>query len=330
MRTHAAPIGLVLLLVAIAASGCGSGAQIARAQAQAISITDTTALTPSDLSGGRVTPAQAKLLLDKAGQTAAGATTTVLSETAPLTETAAPTLPLAATATGIIGATSAPTATSEPTAVEVATATAVPTSAPTATAVPTAVPTSVPTATTRPTATALPTPAPTPAPTAAPAPAAPAALAPPDRLVAPTIGLDTKVLTVGWHEVKNTNGTTDLEWDVATFAAGWHKTSAPPGQVGNTVIAGHSDIEGEVFKNLAQLKVGDPITIFAGGREFDYKVTDTFIVQEKDVPMEQRLQNARWIGPFPDNRLTMLTCWPPNNNTHRAFVIARPVASSGH
>ena len=72
------------------------------------------------------------------------------------------------------------------------------------------------------------------------------------------------------------------------------------------------------------------ITVFAGGRVFDYKVTDTFIVQEKDVPMAQRLQNARWIGAFPDDRITMLTCWPPNNNTHRAFVIAKPVQGAGH
>jgi len=160
--------------------------------------------------------------------------------------------------------------------------------------------------------------------------AADQALASPERLVAPSIGLDVKVVTVGWHEVKNTDGTTDLEWDVASHAAGWHKTSVLPGQIGNTVIAGHSNIEGEVFLHLAELKVGDPIAVFAGGREFDYKVTDTFIVLEKNAPMEQRLENARWIGPFPDARLTLLTCWPPNNNTHRAFVIAKPVQGGVH
>ena len=155
------------------------------------------------------------------------------------------------------------------------------------------------------------------------------ALAAPDRLVAPSIGLDVQVVTVGWHTVPNASGATDLEWDVATYAAGWHRTSALPGQIGNTVIAGHSNIEGEVFEHLAELKVGDPITVFAGSRQFDYKVTDTFVVLEKDAPMEQRLQNARWIGPFPDARLTLLTCWPPNNNTHRAFVIAKPVEGAG-
>jgi sortase A len=42
------------------------------------------------------------------------------------------------------------------------------------------------------------------------------------------------------------------------------------------------------------------------------------------VSEEKRLENARWIGPFPDERLTLVTCWPYTNNTHRVIVIAKP------
>jgi sortase A len=149
--------------------------------------------------------------------------------------------------------------------------------------------------------------------------------APPDRIVASSIGLDAPVVTVGWHPEKNADGTTELIWDVASHAAGWHKTSAMPGQNGNVVVAGHSDIDGEVFLHLADLKVGDSIRLYAEGREFEYRVEQRFVVQETGVSMDQRIANARWIGPFPDARLTLLTCWPPGNNTHRVFVIAKPV-----
>jgi LPXTG-site transpeptidase (sortase) family protein len=38
-----------------------------------------------------------------------------------------------------------------------------------------------------------------------------------------------------------------------------------------------------------------------------------------------RQANARWIGPFNDERLTLVTCWPYTNNTHRVIVVAKPV-----
>lgn len=197
---------------------------------------------------------------------------------------------------------------------------------PTMTASPTATSTATPepTATLEPTATATPRPTMTPQPTATPRPTAAPQLAAPDHISAPTIGLDAKVVTVGWHEVLDGDGKSHTEWDVASYAAGWHKNSAKPGQVGNVVLSGHNNIEGEVFRNLEKFQVGDRITLYVGGRTFDYYVTDKFAVLDKDVPYEQRVQNARWIGQFADERLTLVSCWPPTNNTHRMFVIAKP------
>jgi LPXTG-site transpeptidase (sortase) family protein len=149
--------------------------------------------------------------------------------------------------------------------------------------------------------------------------------APPERIVAPSIGLDSKIVPVGWHEVTNPDGSKTEEWDVASYAVSWHKTSAKLGQVGNTVLTCHNNIEGEVFRHLEDFHIGDPITIYAGQRALKYVVTDKFIVQETGVPYAQRLENAKWIGPFRDERITLISCWPYTGNSHRIFIIAKPV-----
>jgi sortase A len=194
--------------------------------------------------------------------------------------------------------------------------------APTETPVPTAPPTATPTSTPSATATARPSATPTqpPAPTAAPVPPEP------DRIVIPAIKMDAKIIPVGWHEVKGPNGQVGLEWDVAAYAAGWHQNSARPGEMGNMVLSGHHNIDGEVFRYTVNLKNGDQIIVYAGGRKFVYSVVDHFILPELNVSYQQRVDNAKWIGEFPDERLTLVTCWPYTNNTHRAFVVAKPVA----
>ena len=157
---------------------------------------------------------------------------------------------------------------------------------------------------------------------AASAAATSAALAP-DRIVAPAIHLDTRVVPVGWRVVQTADGPTS-EWIVASYAAGWHINSARPGEVGNTVISGHNNMEGEVFRYLVDLKPGDEVTLYSGEQAYRYVVTEKFILPDKYVSQQQREENARWIGSFPDERLTMVTCWPYTNNTHRVIVIARP------
>lgn len=163
------------------------------------------------------------------------------------------------------------------------------------------------------------TPTPTPAPTLDPASLVP------NRLVIPAINLDAPVVEVGWetHEV---NGETVGVWIVPdSFAAGWHKISAPPGQVGNTVLNGHHNINGEVFRDLINLEPGDEIIIYAGETQYYYSVTERHLLEEKGQPIEVRMQNAQWIMPTEDERLTMVTCWPYTNNTHRLVVVAMPM-----
>jgi len=193
---------------------------------------------------------------------------------------------------------------------------------------PTAIPTPSPTAPAggaSPTPTAVPsTPAPSPTPTATPIPQ------PPTRIVAPAIKLDAPVVAMGWKMVEY-NGEQVAEWDVPKDAAGWHIDSAMAGQVGNTVLSGHHNIEGKVFRYVVDLEIGDEIVLYAGDRSFAYTVTEKYILKEAGMPWAVRHKNAQWIAPTADERLTLVTCWPYEwpGNTHRVVVVAKPKPDPG-
>lgn len=96
-----------------------------------------------------------------------------------------------------------------------------------------------------------------------------------------------------------------------------------PGHGDNIVLSGHHNLGAEVFRNLVNLKKGDEIILQADGHDYRYKVTDHFILPERGVSEEQRQQNARWIMSTTDERLTLVTCWPYNDNSHRLIVVAQ-------
>ncbi len=199
------------------------------------------------------------------------------------------------------------------------------TAVPTATPLPTLTPTPIPA-----TPTAIPTMVPTAVPTviptvtAPPPPPPPAAPAVPTRLVIPAIGLDVPILEMGWTIIQQ-DGQPVSQWDVPNWrAAGWLKISAPLGVVGNTVLEGHQNEDGRVFEYLEYLKQGDAIQVYAGAEVHNYIVTIRTIVAEKDQPLEVRYENAKWIAATNDERLTLITCYPHNDNTHRLILVAYP------
>lgn len=171
------------------------------------------------------------------------------------------------------------------------------------------------------------TPEATPEPTLTPSPTPtpdPASLIP-GRLLIPVIGLDAPVVVVGW-DTKEVNGQLVSNWIVPdAFAAGWHTTSALPGNPGNTVLNGHHNIHGEVFRNLEDLQAGDEIVIHTGRTVHYYSVTERHVLEEKNQPPEVREKNAQFVLPTEDERLTLVTCWPYTNNTHRLIIVALPV-----
>ncbi len=147
----------------------------------------------------------------------------------------------------------------------------------------------------------------------------------PERLEIPAIKVDTPVIPVGWQQITLADGSKKSVWEVADYAAGWHKNSALPGSSGNVVISGHNNIKGAVFRKLYTLEAGDTVTVWAGGRQFTYRVDEVMILPEVGATPEQRRQNAQWIQPFDDSRLTLVSCWPETSNTHRVIVVAHLV-----
>jgi LPXTG-site transpeptidase (sortase) family protein len=146
----------------------------------------------------------------------------------------------------------------------------------------------------------------------------------PDRIVIPQIGLDAPVVLAPIEWVK-LNGVTYEQWEAPkTFAAGWQEGSAAPGQAGNFVLIGHHNIDGKVFGHLVDLKEGDAVAVYSGTRLFGYYIRRIILLEEREASLLQRQENAMWIRPTADERLTLVTCWPPESNTYRLIIVAQP------
>jgi sortase A len=148
----------------------------------------------------------------------------------------------------------------------------------------------------------------------------------PSRLVISSIDLDSHIIPVGWKPVV-VDGKTYGQWETAVDLVGWHNLSARLGSVGNTVLAGHSDVHAQVFKRLEEVNLNDVIVVFSGEQAHQYLISEKFLVKEKGASLEERINNARWITTTEDERLTLITCALPGA-THRLIIIAQPVPAA--
>ncbi len=163
-------------------------------------------------------------------------------------------------------------------------------------------------------------PTPTPEPTPTPRPKMP----PPTRIQIPSVGIDAPVVEVG-YKIVEIQGVKVIEWEVAEYAAGHHNTSANPGEGGNIVITGHNDWKGEVFRTLEHVKLGDEVILTSDAGIFRYRVVEIHYRKEVGVPLEERIATGRFLDPMPEERVTLVTCWPYGIDDHRIIVIAKPV-----
>ncbi|MBN1483954.1 MAG: sortase [Chloroflexia bacterium] len=125
----------------------------------------------------------------------------------------------------------------------------------------------------------------------------------PSRLVVPRIQLDTPVVEVTIQ---------DGIWQVAEYAAGYHRGTARPGAIGNTVISGHNGMHGAVFRRLHELDSGDEVLLYAGRRLYRYVVEGRQSVWPYQVEV---------MAQTPTPILTLITCTA--YDTQRLVVIAR-------
>jgi LPXTG-site transpeptidase (sortase) family protein len=150
----------------------------------------------------------------------------------------------------------------------------------------------------------------------------------PSRIIIGSIQMDAEIIPATAQKVA-IGKQEFIQWLAPNqAAAGWHSQSALLGEIGNTVLNGHHNVYGKVFQRLTDVSVGDRIVVFGDdGTAFNYVITNKMILPEKNVTVEEREENARWILPSTDERLTLVTCWPYESNTHRLIIVAQPIDS---
>ena len=102
--------------------------------------------------------------------------------------------------------------------------------------------------------------------------------------------------------------------DVLRRAVGHVMDTPAPGEPGNIALAAHRDT---FFRPLEDVRVGDIITITAGGRDVHYEVEWTKVVSPYDISV---------LDPTREPTLTLITCHPfgfIGNAPNRFIVRAR-------
>ncbi len=100
------------------------------------------------------------------------------------------------------------------------------------------------------------------------------------------------------------------------YAAGHLSETTAFGKVGNAAIAAHRmKQKGRLFNRLDEMEIGDKIVVETKGETYTYTVYDVTIVDPTDVSVLNYNQT--------DSRLTLITCDPIVNPTHRLIVHAK-------
>lgn len=147
----------------------------------------------------------------------------------------------------------------------------------------------------------------------------------PQRIVIPAIDLDAPIYQAQYETYEEDEREFIMWLAPQVFGAGWLPDSAGLGSKGNTVLTGHHNVRGEVFRYLEELEGGETIILYSDGRSYLYRLEEKILVQERYKSLETRLQNASWILPTEDERLTLVTCWPYMDNSYRLILLAKPM-----
>ncbi|MEX2398782.1 MAG: class D sortase [Candidatus Saccharimonadales bacterium] len=101
--------------------------------------------------------------------------------------------------------------------------------------------------------------------------------------------------------------------------------TAMPGEIGNTVIVGHSSHNwwdsGQykfAFILLDRLEVGDQVILNYEGTRYVYEIRDKFVVEPTNVSVLNQPKN--------ESMLTLITCTPPGTSWQRLIVQAEQIS----
>jgi len=129
-----------------------------------------------------------------------------------------------------------------------------------------------------------------------------------DHLEIESVGIDTDVTEGG--VVVNKQG--QLEWQTVPFIAVQYRETALVGARGNAVISGHvvTISEGNVFRNLYKVNIGDEVKVHTPDGRFMYIVDDVKLVPPQAIEVMQQTKNAT---------LTLITCGGEFDTKSRSF-----------
>ncbi|NWF70484.1 MAG: sortase [Chloroflexi bacterium] len=122
----------------------------------------------------------------------------------------------------------------------------------------------------------------------------------------PALGIDTQVVTVRLAVFADGAVT----WDVRRLGwnAGRLDGTANIGEMGNTVLAGHSELSRRrqgIFYHLGSVPIGSEILINVNGIDYRYSVVG---IQNVDI------WDMSVVSPTGDERITLITCDPSSYN----------------
>ena len=102
----------------------------------------------------------------------------------------------------------------------------------------------------------------------------------------------------------SSNGTIDPDPGTVMWFKGYERVR--PGKVGTAVIAAHvaTGKRPDVFADLADVKVGDTVEVFEGGKTVKYRVTRAGAIDKKKVTTDQTV----WGENTSRTRLAIITC----------------------
>ena len=121
--------------------------------------------------------------------------------------------------------------------------------------------------------------------------------------------------------IKNVNGDDKEIYNQALKDGVAHyRGTALPKDGSNVFIFGHSSSligqngdYGDIFKDLADLEIGDTIVITYEGEKIEYKVSGERIVEETEISV---------LSPTEEEQITLMTCWPIGTSEKRLIVTA--------
>jgi len=126
-------------------------------------------------------------------------------------------------------------------------------------------------------------------------------------------------LNISWASVwardfiANPDGS--LRYDIVPFyGVTRFSASAGFGQPGLTLMSGHNDEYGQIFRNLGALQTGDVIQVWQGKHTYRYVVTSKQIATPDNVSMVNQTRTRP--------TLALISCTPYMVDTHRVIVTA--------